>query len=151
MFSARVFDNVCVCVCVWHNPLCSDDDFDWEANDEEIRLERERQKREREQAMRAKKSHPVHCPHFPEPKQEFWWVFLADEQNGRMITAPVKVTNLVDREEVDIKFQAPPRPGTYKLQLYVVAHMMACLPRCLCVVAAWPHGSHAMLLLTMRL
>mmetsp|Transcript_35776 Transcript_35776/g.93601 ORF Transcript_35776/g.93601 Transcript_35776/m.93601 type:complete len:775 (+) Transcript_35776:95-2419(+) len=99
----------------------SDDDFDWEANDEEIRIERERQKRAKEQALRPKDSHPVHCPLFPDPKQEFWWVFLADDTSQRMITPARKVTNLKEKDEVDIVFAAPPRAGTYKFQLYVVS------------------------------
>jgi len=30
-----------------------------------------------------------------------------------LITVPVRVTNLVDKQEIDVKFPAPKKPGVY--------------------------------------
>ena len=58
-------------------------------------------------------SHSVHCPYFTDDKQEFWWAYIADRKNHALITPPNHVTSLVDREEVELKFTAPQKPGNY--------------------------------------
>ena len=58
-------------------------------------------------------SHSVHCPHFPEDKQEFWWVYISDRKQQMLLTAPYHVTNLVQHEEIQLKFTAPFKPGFY--------------------------------------
>lgn len=60
-----------------------------------------------------KKFHQVHCPYFPDDKQEFWWVYIVDRKRFAPVTAPIMVSNLVDTEEVKLKFTAPRAPGTY--------------------------------------
>merc|ERR1712243_457223 len=46
-------------------------------------------------------------------KQEFWWCYIADRKNHQLITPPNHVTSLIDREEVELKFTAPQKPGHY--------------------------------------
>ena len=67
----------------------------------------------REKALEGKSkiSHSVHCPFFPDDKQEFWWCYIADRKNHQLITPPNHVTSLIDREEVELKFTAPQKPG----------------------------------------
>ena len=69
----------------------------------------------REKALEGKSkiSHSVHCPFFPDDKQEFWWCYIADRKNHALITPPNHVTSLIDREEVELKFTAPQKPGTF--------------------------------------
>ena len=67
----------------------------------------------REKALEGKSrnSHSVHCPYFTDDKQEFWWCYISDRKNHALVTPPTFVTNLVEREEVELKFTAPPKPG----------------------------------------
>ena len=66
---------------------------------------------------KSKTSHSVHCPFFPDDKQEHWWCYIADRKNHALITPPNHVTALIDREEVELKFTAPQKPGTYTIYL----------------------------------
>ena len=67
----------------------------------------------REKALEGKSrnSHSVHCPYFTDDKQEFWWCYISDRKNHALVTPPSLLTNLVEREEVELKFTAPPKPG----------------------------------------
>ena len=56
-------------------------------------------------------SHPVHSPYFPEEKHEYWWLYVCDRKSHALTTQPFHVTNLVDEEEVQLKFTAPPKQG----------------------------------------
>lgn len=67
---------------------------------------------------KPKKSHPVHCPYFPDDKQEFWWVYIVDRKRFALVTAPLLVTSLVDTEEVELKFTAP-NVGVYSYTIVV--------------------------------
>ena len=58
-------------------------------------------------------SHSVHCPYFPQDKQEFWWAYITDRKQQLLLTAPYHITNLVEREEIQLKFTAPFKPGMY--------------------------------------
>jgi len=44
---------------------------------------------------------------------------LADKKRHALITVPVLMTNLVEREEVELKFTAPPKPGVYSYSVIV--------------------------------
>lgn len=68
---------------------------------------------------KPKKSHAVHCPFFPDDKQEFWWVYLVDKKKFALVTAPVLVTSLVDVEQIELKFTAPIKPGSYNYTIVV--------------------------------
>lgn len=83
-----------------------DDDVEWEKFQQKIN------KREKLEG-KSKVSHPVHCPLFPEEKYEYWWTYICDRKSRTLLTAPYHVTNLVHREEVQLKFTAPKWPGVY--------------------------------------
>lgn len=58
-------------------------------------------------------SHAVHCPMFPDVKQEYWWVYICDRKSLTLLTAPMHVTSLSHFEEVQLRFTAPRWPGLY--------------------------------------
>ncbi|XP_046410511.1 translocation protein SEC63 homolog [Neodiprion pinetum] len=84
-----------------------DDDTEWE------RFQQRISKREKILEGRSKLSHEVHCPLFPEAKQEYWWVYICDRKSHTLLTAPVHVTSLATFEEVQLRFTAPRWPGLY--------------------------------------
>jgi translocation protein SEC63 len=91
----------------------SDVEEDWDKKFQEKVI-----KKQKVFESKPKKSHPVHCPYFPDDKQEFWWVYIVDRKRFALITAPLLVTNLVDTEEVELKFTAP-NPGVYSYTIVV--------------------------------
>lgn len=58
-------------------------------------------------------SHSVYCPFYPEDKQEYWWAYITDRKQQMLLTAPYHITNLVEHEEIQLKFTAPFKPGFY--------------------------------------
>ncbi|XP_049794094.1 translocation protein SEC63 homolog [Schistocerca serialis cubense] len=84
-----------------------DDDTEWE------KFQARLHKREKVLEGRSKQSHSVHCPFFPEDKQEYWWVYISDRKSHTLLTSPYHVTALVEEEEVQLKFTAPRWPGIY--------------------------------------
>jgi len=84
-----------------------EEEAEWE------RFQKKINKREKALEGKSKISHSVHCPFFPDDKQEFWWCYIADRKNHQLITPPNHVTSLIDREEVELKFTAPQKPGHY--------------------------------------
>ncbi|XP_052892215.1 translocation protein SEC63 homolog [Anopheles moucheti] len=84
----------------------ADDDDEWEKFQQKIN------KREKLEG-RSKVSHPVHCPMFPEEKHEYWWTYICDRKSHTLLTVPYHVTNLIHREEVQLKFTAPKWAGMY--------------------------------------
>ncbi|XP_063701699.1 translocation protein SEC63 homolog [Culicoides brevitarsis] len=83
-----------------------DDDLEWE------KFQKKLNKKEKLEG-KSKVSHSVHSPLFPEDKQEYWWTYICDRKSGTLLTAPYHVTNLVDYEEVQLKFTAPRWAGVY--------------------------------------
>ncbi|KAK9503190.1 hypothetical protein O3M35_011812 [Rhynocoris fuscipes] len=84
-----------------------EDDDDWEKFQTGIG------RRDRILEGKSKLSHTVHCPQFPDEKQEYWWVYMSDRKSKTLLTSPVHITALVDQEEVQLKFTAPRWPGVY--------------------------------------
>ncbi|KAJ1528470.1 hypothetical protein ONE63_006881 [Megalurothrips usitatus] len=84
-----------------------DDDAEWE------RFQAKMTKREKALEGKSKVSHPVHCPLFPEEKQEYWWVYISDRKSNTLLTSPYHITSLVDKEEVQLRFTAPRWAGIY--------------------------------------
>ncbi|XP_067947774.1 translocation protein SEC63 homolog [Watersipora subatra] len=82
------------------------EDDDWEE------FEAESKKHAKLEAT-SLESHSVHCPFFTNDKQEYWWLYLCDKKKSDLITVPVRVTNLVTKQEIDVKFPAPKKPGVY--------------------------------------
>ncbi|KAK3097244.1 hypothetical protein FSP39_007997 [Pinctada imbricata] len=83
-----------------------DDEEQWAKYQEEA-------KKEQQLDTKVKESHPVHCPYFPEEKQEGWWLYVADRKGHMLITAPVQILSLKSEEELTLKFSAPLKPGSY--------------------------------------
>ncbi|KFM72645.1 Translocation protein SEC63-like protein, partial [Stegodyphus mimosarum] len=85
----------------------TEEDAEWE------KFQKKVSKKEKALETKSKISHTVHCPFFPEPKQEFWWIYVIDKKKHALITIPYFVTSLVNQEEIELKFTAPPKPGIY--------------------------------------
>lgn len=90
-----------------------EEDAEWEKFQQKV------SKKDKALETKSKRSHSVHCPFFPEDKQEYWWVYLADKKKHALITVPYLVTNLVETEVVELKFTAPPKPGVYSYSVIV--------------------------------
>lgn len=82
---------------------------------EQVEWEKIQQKLNKREKLegKSKLSHSVHCPAFPEDKQEYWWTYICDRKSRTLLTAPYHVTNLVDTEEIQLKFTAPRWPAIY--------------------------------------
>ncbi|KAL1438793.1 hypothetical protein MTO96_047721 [Rhipicephalus appendiculatus] len=91
----------------------TEEDDDWQSIQHKV------SKKDKNLEKKSRRSHSVHCPLFPDDKQEFWWVYLVDKKQRSLSTVPFLVTNLVDTEEVVLKFTAPSRPGIYHYTLHV--------------------------------
>lgn len=93
----------------------SSEDEKKSAEDDDVEWEKFQQKLNKKEKLegKSKVSHSVHSPLFPEDKQEYWWTYICDRKSGTLLTAPYHVTNLVDYEEVQLKFTAPRWPGVY--------------------------------------
>jgi len=70
----------------------------------------------------SKKIAPVHAPLFPSTLFEGWWVLLLDKSNGSKEPAIHAFEHLTDRDRVlthEIRFMAPPKAGSYELELSI--------------------------------
>lgn len=93
---------------------------DEEQEDQEwARFQKGVNKREKALSGKSRISHSVHCPYFTDDKQEYWWVYICDRKTHSLITPPYHLTNLVDTEEVELKFTAPGKPGHYNFTVCV--------------------------------
>lgn len=50
---------------------------------------------------KSKVTHPVYSLYFPEEKQEWWWLYIADRKEQTLVSMPNHVCTLKDTEEVD--------------------------------------------------
>ncbi|XP_014850032.1 PREDICTED: translocation protein SEC63 homolog isoform X2 [Poecilia mexicana] len=86
-----------------------DDEEEWEALQQSI------QRRERALLeTKSKVTHPVYSLYFPEEKQEWWWLYIADRRDQTLVSMPYHVCTLKDSEEVELKFPAPSKAGNYQ-------------------------------------
>ncbi|XP_015784366.1 translocation protein SEC63 homolog [Tetranychus urticae] len=90
-----------------------DDDEEWNKCQQKLF------KREKILETKSKRSHSVHCPYFPEDKQEYWWIYMVDRKKIDLIATPILVTNLVDEEQIEFKITAPHKPGIYSYWIIV--------------------------------
>ena len=97
----------------------NDDYSEGEEDDEWEKFQQKVNKKEKVLETKSKQSHSVHCPYFPDDKQEYWWIYIADKKRHALMTIPYLMTNLVDREEVELKFTAPIKPGIYSYSVIV--------------------------------
>jgi translocation protein SEC63 len=85
-----------------------------DGNDDDFIVKFQQQQKKREKLETKEKiSHRVFCPYFPDLKQECWWLYVADRKNSQLISAPVYICTLKDKEELEIKFSAPKKVGVY--------------------------------------
>lgn len=89
--------------------ITGDDEEEWEALQQSI------QRRERALLeTKSKITHPVYSLYFPEEKQEWWWLYIADRKDQTLVSMPYHVCTLKDTEEVELKFPAPSKAGNYQ-------------------------------------
>ncbi|XP_063078917.1 translocation protein SEC63 homolog [Engraulis encrasicolus] len=89
--------------------ITGDDEEEWEALQQSI------QRRERALLeTKSKVTHPVYSLSFPEEKQEWWWLYIADRRDQTLVSMPYHVCTLQDTEEVELKFPAPSKTGNYQ-------------------------------------
>ena len=74
------------------------------SNEEYFEKFQQIQKKKESLETREKISHQVYCPHFPEVKQEYWWLYVSDRKQRKVISAPVQICTLKDTEEVTASF-----------------------------------------------
>jgi len=89
------------------------DEEEWDKFQEKVA------KKEKILESKSKMSHSVHCPFFSDDKQEYWWIYMVDRKRPALATYPVLMTSLVEFEEIELKFTAPSRPGTYKYEVII--------------------------------
>ncbi|KAH8409768.1 hypothetical protein KR222_006442 [Zaprionus bogoriensis] len=65
-------------------------------------------------------SYPVHCPKYPKPKNEAWFLTLGSQANDELL-AMKRVTLRGTRSSNRISFQATPRRGRLLLTLYLMS------------------------------
>ncbi|MBN3311099.1 translocation protein SEC63 homolog [Amia ocellicauda] len=86
-----------------------DNEEEWEALQQSI------QRRERALLeTKSKITHPVYSLYFPEEKQEWWWLYIADRREQTLVSMPYHVCTLKETEEVELKFPAPSKTGNYQ-------------------------------------
>lgn len=59
----------------------------------------------RERALletKSKVTHPAYSLYFPEEKQEWWWLYIADRKDQTFVSMPHHVCTLKDTEEVSV-------------------------------------------------
>jgi len=69
--------------------------------------------------VKSKESHIVHSPYFPLEKHEYWWVYIVSKKTNELQTPPQQVTCLKEQEEIQLKFTAPEKTGTYQYSVIV--------------------------------
>ncbi|MEE6475973.1 hypothetical protein FKM82_010921 [Ascaphus truei] len=91
-----------------------DDEAEWQELQQSI------QRKERALLeTKSKITHPVYSLYFPEEKQEWWWIYIADRKDQMLVSMPYHVCTLKDREEVELKFPAPNKPGNYQYTVFL--------------------------------
>uniref|UniRef100_A0A3P9CE52 Translocation protein SEC63 homolog n=1 Tax=Maylandia zebra TaxID=106582 RepID=A0A3P9CE52_9CICH len=77
--------------------MAGDDEEEWEALQQSI------QRRERALLeTKSKVTHPVYSLYFPEEKQEWWWLYIADRREHTLVSMPSHVCTLKDTEELEV-------------------------------------------------
>ncbi|XP_077443722.1 translocation protein SEC63 homolog [Stigmatopora argus] len=89
--------------------MAGDDEEEWEALQQSI------QRRERALLeTKSKVTHASYSLYYPEEKQEWWWLYIADRRDQTLVSMPYHVCTLKDSEEVELKFPAPSKTGNYQ-------------------------------------
>jgi len=65
---------------------------------------------------------PVYAPRYPETKYEQVWILIAQPgKNRRLASAPKRLTAQTRTLTADLQFRAPPKPGSYTYDVYVMS------------------------------
>ncbi|XP_051908943.1 translocation protein SEC63 homolog [Hippocampus zosterae] len=89
--------------------MAGDDEEEWKALQQSI------QRRERALLeTKSKVTHTAYSLYYPEEKQEWWWLYIADRRDQTLVSMPYHVCTLKDTEEVELKFPAPSKTGNYQ-------------------------------------
>uniref|UniRef100_A0A8C9C7M3 Translocation protein SEC63 homolog n=1 Tax=Phocoena sinus TaxID=42100 RepID=A0A8C9C7M3_PHOSS len=84
-----------------------DDEAEWQELQQSI------QRKERALLeTKSKITHPVYSLYFPEEKQEWWWLYIADRKEQTLISMPYHVCTLKDTEELEVH-EAKPVPENH--------------------------------------
>uniref|UniRef100_A0A3P8PBQ1 Translocation protein SEC63 homolog n=1 Tax=Astatotilapia calliptera TaxID=8154 RepID=A0A3P8PBQ1_ASTCA len=117
--------------------MAGDDEEEWEALQQSI------QRRERALLeTKSKVTHPVYSLYFPEEKQEWWWLYIADRREHTLVSMPSHVCTLKDTEEVELKFSAPSKTGNYQYSVilrsdsYLGLDQIKPLKVCMCPISS---------------
>uniref|UniRef100_A0A669DS16 Translocation protein SEC63 homolog n=1 Tax=Oreochromis niloticus TaxID=8128 RepID=A0A669DS16_ORENI len=117
--------------------MAGDDEEEWEALQQSI------QRRERALLeTKSKVTHPVYSLYFPEEKQEWWWLYIADRREHTLVSMPCHVCTLKDTEEVELKFSAPSKTGNYQYSVilrsdsYLGLDQIKPLKVCMCPISS---------------
>lgn len=68
---------------------------------------------------KSRVSHEVHCPFYPDEKQEYWWLYIMDRKRRALMTMPHHITDLVNETEVALKFTAPYKIGVHQYHVHL--------------------------------
>ncbi|KAI5480393.1 translocation protein SEC63 [Pseudohyphozyma bogoriensis] len=65
----------------------------------------------------------AHAPHFPKNRKPTWYIFVGDHKLNRVFVPPQKFSDMGPEavRTIRISFQAPPGPGLYTFQAYVMS------------------------------
>lgn len=72
----------------------------------------------RERALletKSKVTHPAYSLYFPEEKQEWWWLYIADRRDQTLVSMPYHVCTLKDMEEVSDFTFTTDHPNTFNV------------------------------------
>ena len=73
----------------------------------------------------------VHAPNFPRPVKEFWWAVLTDKPKPAAKNAPEAPVTIYAIEKItkqdkhvvhDLRFGAPPKAGTYAVEIHLYSN-----------------------------
>jgi len=70
--------------------------------------------------IKGKEEQPImaHCPHYPLPKEENWWIILADERTN--LIWGLKRVVLKQGVEIKVPFLAPKKAGVYQINVFAI-------------------------------
>lgn len=86
---------------------------------------------DRENVEEGEEAPFVHAPNFPRPVKEFWWALLTDKPKPAAKGAPEapvtiysieKITNQSKNVVHELRFGAPPKAGTYAVEVHLISN-----------------------------
>lgn len=86
---------------------------------------------DRENVEEGEEAPFVHAPSFPRPVKEFWWAVLTDKPKPAAKGAPEapvtiyaieKITNQSKKVVHELRFGAPPKAGTYAVEIHLISN-----------------------------